>query len=101
MEVSESEIRKGLEPIAEGGSWDYSPVSGGIVIFNKKGEIVEQKTEIQTFLSLRAKGFIDMKQEDTKYNWHPIFRPSFQNPVDIYKITPKGLDYLKSPQVLI
>ena len=95
MEVDENKLRKGLEPIAEGGSWDYAPVAGGIIGLNSKQERIEEGIDIQTFLALREKGFIDMSEKDTKYNWHPVFRPSFRNPVNIYKITDKGKKYLR------
>ena len=95
MATDEKILMKGLASIADGGSLDYAPVSGGIIGLDSHGERIQEGADIVTFLALREKGFIDMSDNDTNYHWHPIFSPSFRSPVNIYKITEKGKEYLK------
>ena len=96
MEIEEQRIRKALEVVANGGSWDYAPVSGGLVVFNTDGERVKEGVDITTFLALREKSYIAMSDRETLVNWHPIFRPSLGNPVNIYRITEKGKEFLRN-----
>lgn len=84
--------RQILEMLAGGGSCDYQPVQGGVLVFNSDKKAYEG-VDIETFLELREQGLISKQR--TSHNWHPFFRPSFQNPIDIYGITKKGREYLK------
>lgn len=98
MKVDEQNIRKALETIRNGGSYDYAPVKGGIVVFNQAGQRVEKLEdirldEINLFLNLRKRGFIDSNQ--SLHHSHPIFHPSHSNPVEVYRITKEGKEYLE------
>ena len=90
MEPNEKTIRHVLEKLADGVTCDYASVQGGVVMILDKSK--SEGVDITTFLSLRNQGLISKQR--TRHNWHPIFRPSYCNPIDIYGITDAGRDYL-------
>ncbi|MBS3089715.1 hypothetical protein J4461_02420 [Candidatus Pacearchaeota archaeon] len=94
METEETKMKHVLENLAKGATCDYQPVRGGVIMILSVSEQKSEGVDISTFLKLRDRGYIDMKPEETKHNYHPIFRPSFQNPIDIYRITDQGKAYL-------
>ena len=97
MKVDEQILRKGLELVAKGGSWDWDAARGGLVIMDDKGKAVTDKelVNIETFLALRDGGYISSSESDMRYHAHPVFHPSFRFPVRVHKITEKGERYLE------
>ncbi len=94
----ETNIRKVLEILATGVTCDYQLVRGGVVMILDERAQKSEGVDISTFLALRKEGYIDMDPKDTLNSWHPVFRPSFQNPVNLYNITSKGKEYLERRQ---
>ena len=89
-------IKHVLDFLANGRTCDYAPVQGGVLIIIDNRKQMWESVDIETFLELRNSKYIDMNPKETLHIWHPIFRPSFQNPINIYRITEKGRNYLKS-----
>ncbi len=93
MERKNSKIEEILGILNEGGSCDYAYLQGGVLLFPKQcKQGQEQYIDISTFLSLRINGYIDK----TGHMRQGHMRFPANTPIDIYKITEKGKEYLKS-----
>ncbi|HLC61257.1 MAG TPA: hypothetical protein VJJ52_07570 [Candidatus Nanoarchaeia archaeon] len=92
MTPNEQQFRHVLEILAGGVTCDYAPVQGGVLIILDSPKQESESVDISTFLALRDQGLISKQR--TSHNWHPIFRLSFQNPVDFYEITNSGREYI-------
>ncbi len=92
MAVDEQQIKHVLEMLTGGATCDYQPVRGGVLVLDSAKQ-THEGVAIETFLKLREQGLISKQR--TSNNWHPIFHPSFQNPIDIYGITDDGRAYLE------
>ena len=91
MGTDEQRMKHVLEMLVSGATCDYQPVKGGVLVLDTKNQSSEG-VDVGTFLKLTEQGLIE--EQETSYNWHPIFRPSFSNPIHIYGITEDGRKYL-------
>ena len=88
MPTDQQQMKHVLEMLAGGATCDYQPVKGGVLVSQS-----HEGVDVGTFLELKEQGLIEKQRTD--HTLHPIFRPSFQNPIDIYGITDEGRAYLK------
>jgi len=93
MTADEQQMKHVLEMLASGATCDYQPVRGGVLVLDS-AEHTHEGVAIETFLELREQELISHQR--TANNWHPIFHPSFQNPINIYEITDDGRVYLET-----
>ena len=96
MDPTEQQIKDVLQLLVGNRTCDYAPVEGGVLIIEDESQQKMTGVKIDTFLALRAQGLIIEKGK--QYNWHPVFRPSFQNPIVLYELSPKGGLYLEQLQ---
>lgn len=92
MTADKQQMKHVLQMLAGGATCDYQPVQGGVLVLDST-EQTHEGVAIETFLELKQQGLISKQR--TTHNWHPIFRPSFQNPIDLYGITDVGREYLE------
>ena len=91
MKADEQQLKHVLKMLAGGATCDYQPVKGGVLVLDSARN-THEGVAVETFLALREQGLISKQR--TSHNWHPIFKPSFQNPIDLYEITDTGKEYL-------
>ncbi len=94
MAVDDQDLKRVLELLEAGGTCDYQPVQGGVLVFDSEKKAYEG-VDIETFIALTEKDLIS--QNKTLNQWHPVWRPSFQNPIYIYEISDTGKAYLGTP----
>ena len=81
-----------LKAMSKGTTIDQSAFNGTVMIISENNHVA---IEHSLLLSLKEKGYI--KKTKRSFNWHPIFHPSFSNPVDIYAISEKGKIFVNDP----
>ena len=93
MKADEQQLKYVLEMLAGGATCDYQPVRGGVLVLDS-AKSIDEGVAVEVFFELRERGLIS--QTDKLEQWHPIFHPSFQNPIYRYDITEQGKVYLGS-----
>ncbi len=90
VEASKLTIKQVLEVLASGGSYDYAPILGDVMLFDGKGGRVERGVDMANFLELREKCLISMG--GSMRQGHLVFPSNAR--VDFYGITNQGREYL-------
>lgn len=90
--IGSPEAISALQALAEGYTCDEEALTSNVLIITNQRECRYKAVPIDTFRALRDKGLIEIK--GTNHNFHPIFRPSHNNPVNEYVISLQGGAYL-------
>ena len=91
------EADKILEAMVKGATLDYAPElgrKGKVVLMINRDKKEWEKVPVADFLVLREKGLI-IKSRNTLY-YHAKFKVSYDNPIEVYTISPDGKSYLET-----